>query len=298
MATPCAGAVQCIALGPLGRDAGLWLAGGATATVWRALDLKAGGRPGSGVVALKVLPCRPALGYSSHAPPVLAAGVAGQSSGPAGAGEGEPEALRRARAGAAGAGRRRCGGAVAQRGPPCAARGGALPEGAAKLLAARPCCGVQAFGHRHLAPAQTVSCHQPNAGGLGSPSGWPVRSGWPQSGPGAGWGRLLCAEPLTGPRARAQIECASRLQHQNVARLLDVFAHGDQLVLVVRGPAPGARAGPILTSSIALGPARPPAAPRPAASGRRWRRLALPQPVAAIGGRARRGRRACWRGVS
>jgi len=192
MATPCAGAVQCIALGPLGRDAGLWLAGGATATVWRALDLKAGGRPGSGVVALKVLPCRPALGCSSHAPPVLAAAVAGQPSGLAGAG-GEPEALRRARAGAAGAGRRGCGGAVAQRGPPCAARGGPLPKAAAKLLAARPRCGVRAFGHRHLAPAQTVSCHQPNAGGLGSPPGWPARLGRPPSGPSTGWGRLLCA---------------------------------------------------------------------------------------------------------
>jgi len=85
-------------------------------------------------------------------------------------------------------------------------------------------------------------------------------------------------KPLTGPRARAQIECASRLQHQNVARLLDVFAHGDQLVLVVRGPAAGARAGPILPSSIAMGPARPPAAPRPAASARRRGSPALPQP--------------------
>lgn len=41
---------------------------------------------------------------------------------------------------------------------------------------------------------------------------------------------------LTGMCAHMQIESASCLQHPNIARLLDVFAHGDQLVLVVRSP--------------------------------------------------------------
>lgn len=81
------------------------------------------------------------------------------------------------------------------------------------------------------------------------------RALWPLS--GARQPEQHCEDParrkplLTWMCAHMQIESASCLQHQNIARLLDVFAHGDQLVLVVRGPNPSPPTCPILWSSLA-----------------------------------------------
>ena len=211
------------------------LCSGATASVWRALDLQASEADGNRSVALKVRapgsPSCPRLWAPGTGPVytsrrlALALGNTHQSA--------RARQVLRAQSRADLPALSHSVAHHAQR----EVRARPKPAGRGLPGALRP--GSLRLGACHLAcPAEeTVSRHQCHACGLGSPPRsavavpigarlLPQRRG--QQGAQAG---------ADGAGLRAQIESASCLQHPNIVRLLDVFAHGDQLVLVVRcGP--------------------------------------------------------------